>query len=84
MDYDVALYIMRQLAEGLHFIHLCGFAHRDIKPSNILVTENYNVQFTDFGLTKVVDDSPSDLETTTRLGTPLYFAPEQLVFYQQD
>ncbi len=42
--------IMLQLLLGLKYIHAQGYAHRDIKPDNILITENFNIKYIDFGL----------------------------------
>lgn len=35
-EYEIA-FIMKQLLEGVQYLHACGILHRDIKPENILV-----------------------------------------------
>lgn len=34
----VALYI-RQIADAVHYMHMCGIVHRDIKPENIMICD---------------------------------------------
>jgi serine/threonine protein kinase len=43
--------IMLQLMLRLKFIHNTGYAHRDIKPNNIMLSNDYNIKYIDFGLT---------------------------------
>jgi len=47
--------------------------HRDIKGLNVFMTKKKKIKFGDFGISKVCNPE-SFLET--KLGTPLYLAPE--------
>jgi len=71
-----ALRITRQLAEALSSAHEKGIVHRDIKPANILFNEAGEVQLTDFGVAKLLDQDTT--QSGTMMGTPAYLAPEQL------
>ena len=47
-----------QLCDGMTHALAKGIkAHRDIKPQNCLITQNYILKVTDFGLAKVCDDA---------------------------
>jgi hypothetical protein len=65
---------LRQLAEGLCFLHRAGKLHRDIKPSNVMVAQSGRVVLLDFGL---VTDIAGGLQEAKGAGTPRYMAPEQ-------
>src|SRR5262245_39611934 len=65
---------LRQLAEGLVFLHGAGKLHRDIKPSNVLVTDSGRVVVLDFGLVADIDASSQEAKGA---GTPRYMSPEQ-------
>jgi len=71
--------IIRQVLEGVSYLHGIGIAHRDIKPENLLCSEDskdekpFRCVIADFGLSKVFDSGEA-LETSC--GTPDYVAPE--------
>ena len=69
------LFIIRQLLEGLSFIHNLGIVHRDLKPANIFIMNNGSVKIGDFGLSKDLSKE-SGLSRLYAAGTRFYMAPE--------
>ncbi|MBI4509934.1 MAG: protein kinase [Deltaproteobacteria bacterium] len=67
---------LRQLAEGLHALHVAGMVHRDVKPSNVLVGDSGHLVIVDFGLVTGVDAGHSFTDASV-VGTAAYMAPEQ-------
>ena len=68
-------FIIRQVLEGIKYLHSQGIAHRDLKPENIMMVsdESLDVKIADFGLSRMVD---SGSFMSTLCGTPNYVAPE--------
>lgn len=63
---------MRQILEGLLFLHERNIAHLDLKPQNLLLTSdepNSDIKLCDFGISRVI--SPG-IEVREILGTPDY------------
>jgi beta-lactam-binding protein with PASTA domain len=74
-----ALEIISAVLAGLSSAHDAGFVHRDIKPENVLITSDGHIKVTDFGLARVISDTPvSDSTGAVLLGTMAYLSPEQV------
>ena len=71
LDEMVAVFI--KIAEGLHAMHLAGYAHADIKPNNILLCKPGGLKIIDFG-----QSCPLGHRKTRLQGTPDFMAPEQV------
>ncbi|XP_059476960.1 serine/threonine-protein kinase 17A-like [Neocloeon triangulifer] len=72
--------LMRQILEGLCFLHDRDIAHLDLKPQNLLLTGSYpecDIKLCDFGISRVIQ---SGVEVREILGTPDYVAPEILSY----
>jgi serine/threonine protein kinase len=65
------------LAEALEEIHKADVVHRDLKPSNVLLAAD-GPRLIDFGIARASDASQLT-RTGTRVGTPGYMSPEQVV-----
>lgn len=65
---------LRQIFEGVAYIHSRGFIHRDLKLENVLIDANNKVKICDFGLSIRHDDER--LENKSMCGTLNYMAPE--------
>ncbi|MDB5313714.1 MAG: prkC 37 [Gemmataceae bacterium] len=75
---DVAIRIITQIAQALHYAHERQVVHRDVKPDNILLLPDGKAKLTDFGLAKDYTDASQDLTRhASGLGTPNFMAPEQ-------
>ena len=70
---DEARRIYQQLMLGLQYCHKKCITHRDIKLENILLDENRNVKFIDFGFSTKI---PNEQKVKMFCGTPSYMAPE--------
>jgi eukaryotic-like serine/threonine-protein kinase len=69
---------LRQLCEGVAFLHRSRCLHRDIKPSNVLVAPDGRVVLCDFGLVKeLTPDHHSKSIDKNLAGTVAYMSPEQ-------
>ncbi|XP_053555162.1 serine/threonine-protein kinase 17A [Bombina bombina] len=70
--------LIRQILQGVLYLHRNNVVHLDLKPQNILLTSDNplgDIRIVDFGLSRQVD---SIKEVREILGTPEYVAPEVL------
>ncbi len=68
--------LMKGLLSALEFLHAKRIMHRDIKTPNILISKAGVVKLGDMGVSKILKGGESQ---QTRVGTPLYLAPEQVL-----
>lgn len=66
--------IIRQIAQGLAYIHGSGIIHRDICPKNVLVDSTGHAKLIDFGV--AISAGYRLQDTGRRTGRPSYMAPE--------
>ena len=75
---DRAFEITDAVLRALTASHTAGIVHRDIKPANVLLTSAGEVKVADFGIARTVsDDSATQTQTQTVMGSPHYMSPEQ-------
>jgi len=74
------LALMRKVCEAVAYAQGRLVVHRDLKPSNILVDAQGEPHLLDFGIAKLLDDTPDAHHTRTGLHalSPAYAAPEQI------
>lgn len=76
--------VAAQIASGLAVAHRSQIVHRDLKPNNIMVRTDGLVKILDFGLSKLTEPVPPQLDRVSSLtlpgillGTTDYMSPEQ-------
>jgi WD40 repeat protein/predicted Ser/Thr protein kinase len=87
LDVRQGVTLLEKVARALHHAHLHGVVHRDLKPGNIIVTHDGDPKVMDFGLAKVLGDTPGSgtlTQSGVSIGTPEYEAPEQALGLNKD
>ncbi|XP_011308644.1 serine/threonine-protein kinase PLK4 [Fopius arisanus] len=71
---DQAARIIKQVVQGLLYLHAHQILHRDMSLSNLLLTRDMQVKIADFGLATQL--TRPDEKHMTMCGTPNYISPE--------
>jgi eukaryotic-like serine/threonine-protein kinase len=81
VELPTTLQLLQPIAEALDLAHAAGIIHRDLKPQNIFLAWDASGETTpkllDFGMAKLLGNSPVRTISGTPIGTPLYMSPEQ-------
>lgn len=90
-DPHAAVTLLEKVARAVQCAHEREILHRDLKPANILLDERGRALVSDFGLAKLLADTPKEdslapedrgatwaAHSVGFAGTPPYMAPEQL------
>eukprot|EP01125_Pyxidicula_operculata_P015812 TRINITY_DN538_c2_g1_i1.p1 TRINITY_DN538_c2_g1~~TRINITY_DN538_c2_g1_i1.p1 ORF type:complete len:1291 (+),score=295.23 TRINITY_DN538_c2_g1_i1:137-3874(+) len=65
------------ICNGMAYLHEQNVIHRDLKPANLLVSDDWKVKVTDFGVSRILENVLDD-RTMTSTGSPMWAAPEVL------
>jgi len=69
--------LMAQACAGIGYAHRAGLVHCDIKPHNMLVSSDFRLKVTDFGIARALATIHPDERNEVVWGSPHYFSPEQ-------
>ena len=69
--------VVKNILEGVNYIHERDYIHRDLKPENILLShrKSLDIKIVDFGLSAVHKVLSPD-QNDEKVGTLIYMAPE--------
>jgi len=74
---DEAIPLLVQACAGIGYAHRAGLVHCDVKPHNMLVTPDWRLKVTDFGIARALATINPDEHSDVVWGSPQYFSPEQ-------
>ncbi|VDO53102.1 unnamed protein product [Haemonchus placei] len=82
-DADTHRYFV-DLIKGLEYLHSVGIVHKDIKPANLLVSLDYTLKISDFGVAEELSLYQKDDLCQVVQGTPKFQAPELCCYHLCD
>ncbi len=78
LDWNMRIQMAGDIGSGLAYLHSQSIIHRDLKSLNILVSEGLRAKVTDFGLSKIKNETASS-QSGTPAGSLLWMAPELFI-----
>lgn len=69
--------LLAQACAGVGYAHRAGLVHCDIKSHNMLVSNDFRLKVTDFGIARALATIHPDEHSDVVWGSPHYFSPEQ-------
>ncbi|XP_067898366.1 ephrin type-B receptor 3-like isoform X4 [Heterodontus francisci] len=75
--------MLRGIAAGMKYLSEMNYVHRDLAARNILVNSNLVCKVSDFGLSRFLEDDPTDPTYTSSLGGKIpirWTAPEAIAY----
>ena len=75
---SLKLRVLRDVAEGMRFLHRSIVIHLDLKSSNVLLDEEGRAKICDFESSKLLSDNMTHA-TTVGVETPAWSSPEALL-----
>ncbi|XP_025998898.1 ephrin type-A receptor 7 isoform X2 [Astatotilapia calliptera] len=75
--------MLRGIAAGMRYLSDMGYVHRDLAARNILVNCNLVCKVSDFGLSRVIDDDPEAVYTTTGGKIPVRWTAPEAIQYRK-
>ena len=76
--------ILKQILEGLFFIHFNKILHRDMKSSNILLTKTGVIKLADFGLSRSYSLNNGQPNRYTNKVVTLWYRPPELLLGERN
>ncbi|WP_372793716.1 protein kinase [Lutibacter sp.] len=71
------LQVLKDVVQGLHYLHNKGILHQDIKPDNILINDDDRYMLTDFGISTRMRSTLKKATSTNSAMTLAYAPPER-------
>ena len=71
-----------QILAGIQYLHMKSIIHRDLKCLNIFLTSDSTIKIGDMGVSEILPNGMT--QQGSRVGTPLFLAPELVKNYQYD
>ncbi|XP_062836704.1 ephrin type-A receptor 7 isoform X3 [Anolis carolinensis] len=75
--------MLRGIAAGMRYLADMGYVHRDLAARNILVNSNLVCKVSDFGLSRIIEDDPEAVYTTTGGKIPVRWTAPEAIQYRK-